>query len=204
MRSFPFIVCLVLAAPEILGAQGFEQPKNSCDRYARDLTGSTTDSVWHRALINLYDCPDHVGPALGALWRDPPDDSVRWKSVIGVSEFIADAGLFRIVLNVAQSERLPIRQRAAALTTLVAWADSTLRLSVTPNSGPGLPVNVGYGSIDHPWTRAGRRPLTSGQRATIKSFLSERSKVDPDSALRYVAGRAVEWIVRNAPKARGP
>jgi hypothetical protein len=198
MRFFPLVLCLVLIAPKVAGAQRFEQPKDSCDGYVRDLKRSTTDSLWNWALANLYDCPDHVGPALSTLWRHPPDDTVRWKSIIDVSEFISDEGLLGVVVSVAQSERLPVWHRAAALTTLVAWADSTLRFSITP-SGPGLPVNIRYGSIDHPWTRAGRRPLTSDQRGAIRTFLAQRGIADPDSGLRYAARRAVEWIDRNTP-----
>src|SRR5712691_10427233 len=152
---------LAVVTPAAALAQAFEQRAVDCARYAALLTGSATDSLWHWSLINLYDCPDHVGSTLAALWRRPPDDPVRWREVVDVSEFISDERLYAAVLRVAAAEREPVWQRAVAVTTLVAWADSTLRFSITPSpNGVGaLTTSIGYGSIDHPSTRAGRQPL---------------------------------------------
>ena len=208
LRARGAVIAACLAAVDLsaAAAQAYELPAGRCAEYAAALRTATLDSVWSSALVNMYDCPDAVGSSLAALWRRPPSDTARWRQVINVSEVISDERLYAAVVREVQGAQTPVWRRAAGLATLVAWADSSLRLMIGPGVElPGaLPVSVAYGAIDHPWTRAGRQPLSSVRRASIRSLLVRRGQADPDSGLRYAAQRAVEWLDRwpSQPHAR--
>ena len=205
-RGIILAACLTVANSVAAAAQAYELPAGRCAESAAALRTEAIDSAWSWALVNMYDCPDDVGSSLAALWRRPPVDTARWRQVVDVSEVISDERLYAAVVREIQGAQTPVWRRAAGLATLVAWADSNLRLRIRPSVElpGGLPVSVAYGSVDHPWTRAGRQPLSNARRASIRALLVERGRADPDSGLRYAARQAVHWLdlTGNPPRAR--
>lgn len=192
-------VCLLsLTAVPTTWAQTAGRSPAECRTIVATLAETAPDSAWYRALTSVYDCPDQVGPALVALWRDPPRDSVRRRLVYEVSGHVRDARLFRHVVAVASDTAAPDSLRFRALEALVPWADPRLSIRVRPeraipDSGTLRP-GVGMGGFSHTFVRYGRTPLPRRVRDSVLAVLRQRGERDPSYAIRYVARQAVSWL----------
>jgi hypothetical protein len=150
-------------------------------------------------MVSIYDCPDHVGPVLGGLWRTPLADSSRQAFVHSVSENVSDRRLFEAVASVFADIARPPWHRLAALAAFVHWADSNAVLAVNPGiwrAPNGMVVGVAptTGFQDHAFLKAGQNPLGPEDRRAIMVRVRQAATGDPVRAVQGAALFVDAWL----------
>jgi hypothetical protein len=171
-----------------------------CPRLAAFLTSNPpNDSLWTLAMGSIYDCPDHIGPVLGSLWRMQPVDSSRQAFVHRLSENVSDRRLFQAVAGVLADTARPRWHRWAALAAFVHWVDSSAVLAVNPGTwrapnGMVIDVTPLIGFQTHGFLRAGRNPLGSDDRRAMMPRVHQVAIADPVNSVQGVALFVDEWL----------
>jgi hypothetical protein len=199
LSSSNLLLAIALVGSSLAVAQQPLRTSDECRRIAAVLVSPASDSAWHTALASIYDCPDHVGPTLAALWRALPSDSVRRRQLVFVSAHIQDADLYRALSGVARDATVPDSIRFQAMEVLVTLADSTKTILVRPPLSTLRETTVPHpsvavGAYTHPFARRGRHPLPLDVRDSVIALLRELHATDSSQDVRYVARRAHEWL----------
>ena len=195
------LLAIAVVGSSLAVAQQPHRTTDECRRIATVLMNPASDSAWHTALASIYDCPDHVGLTLAALWRALPSDSVRRRQLAFVSAHIHDADLYHELSGVARDATTPDSIRFQAMEVLVTLADSTKTISVRPPISTLRETTVPHpsvavGAYTHSFARRGRHPLPLGVRDSVLALLHELHATDSSLDVRYVASRAHEWLAR--------
>ena len=115
--------------PELGPEPESRRSASECTSIAQAVLGTSSDSMWSRAMVAIYDCPDTVGVVLAELWRRPQPDSARLSLLSFVSGNIVDSMLLTGVLKVALDQGRVLNDRFRAVETITkdGWAAILLR-----------------------------------------------------------------------------
>ena len=155
--------------------------------FARGVTGDE----YIRALRSIQSCDVIAGEVLAREWQTPPTDSATVMLLGVVSANVRDQGLYESVRRVAMSGSAATVVRLAAIAALVAYADSTVRLSyIAPpaNAVAAPPSGVVFGHPLHDIsTPLAGKPLSPSVRSDVIATLTTLGEHDANERVRRVA-----------------
>lgn len=189
------LASLVLARP----TPGFAQVDSGgdttslrtyCGRDRATLARQPVGDDYVRALSGIQSCDGIAGEVLAQQWRTLPADSATVMLLGAVSANVRDQRIYEAVRDIAMSGGAETVARLAAIATLVAYADSTVRLQyfVPPAGVVSAPPGVGFA---HPLSeiRTARpgRPLSGSVRSDVVAMLANLGESDANDRVRSVA-----------------
>lgn len=195
MTSALVLAALSLVAPVRLTAQAdtlgdTTSLETCCRRDRATLAHHPTGDAYLHALRGIQSCGAMAGEVLAQQWRHPPADTAALTLLGGVSANVRDKRVYLAARRIATSRRVTTNARLATIVTLVAHADSTVRLSynIWPKSPVDARPNVGFGhplhSLDHASPDA---PLPSSVWSDVVSLLARLGESDPNDDVRTMA-----------------
>lgn len=175
-RTLPTLVRLILActavplASQSVSTRGVPREASAprlqarCAQIAtRISSGSDVENA--AALLELQSCNETSGAVLSHLWSTAIQNDAIFNAVIRSSVSIRDARTAEAALACVQNRARPMLQRAAAMTVIVSYLDSTYegRVLGSPHLGPSVQLV----RVSHPSNTDGSQPISDQLRTRM-------------------------------------
>jgi hypothetical protein len=188
------LIVLMSARPARLLAQHDVEPDTTslatfCGRDRAALARGVSGDEYMRVLRSIQSCGRMAGEALAQQWTMPPSDSAAVMLLSAVSANVRDRRIFQAARDVVQSGGATTVVRLAAIATLVAYADSTVRLAYLPP--PESATSTAPATFGHPLSLFSLpptgSPLPQSVRSDVIAILGQVGTADPNERVRSVA-----------------
>src|SRR5574338_1335074 len=190
--AFIILLGLPLISPSALPAQDDSVGDTTslqtfCGRHRAALAHPSSHEAYLGALRSIQVCGAMAGEVLGQQWRHPPEDSATVMLLGDGSASVRDRRLYEAVRDAAMSPGGATTARLAAIAALVAYADSTVRVTywAIPRSEAVAAPPVSFPRVLHfpsrePWVA----PLPLSAWSDVVALLSRLGESDPDDRVR--------------------
>ncbi len=191
-RGLAMALLLFAGIPDAVSAQRTREATDAALRGNCRLAAHTLEnghpapkSDWALQLIPR--CTESGGPALKAVWRTPPTDSVSLEQLVEASARLLDERVFDAVLSTARDISAARVARLAALRVLAAYIDPSA--VVSPDVFAKLAANAAiiplFAHTSHGIHQTtGSVPLPPGARDATRVAFELLSRTDSDPVIR--------------------
>jgi hypothetical protein len=207
------IVILVVASPPGLEAQSSERTdahlRNDCRLASQVLTTGEPHTLREWAMDRINDCDESGGQVIAGLWDAPPSDTVGLGRLYRTASGLLDRRLVEAVVAAASDASNATLVRVTALRVLATYVDPLVDASLaslTPPSAACEGMDAAacgrmalVGHTDYRRQTEGTEPPSPGGPDAIRTLLASLATSDPDSAVRFAAGRLAGSLAETGP-----
>ena len=135
-------------------------------------------------LTDLHECDESSGVVLSRLWTSTGLGADELNHLVYASSLVHDSRTADAVIAVVRDTQRPTAERAAALTVLANYLDSSWVGGVSNEQGR---IVVRVSLHTHPASRQGSHPITQAYRAKVISFVDQLRQTEPMGEVRGIA-----------------
>jgi len=200
-RALFAAVALALASSPAEGQLRMES-RDSATRQrcstAMAAIGARVSSNSAPTLQNLHNCDESSGAALSRLWATARLGADELNQLVHASADVHDMRTANAAIAVVRDAGRTTPERAAALTVLASYLDSSWVGDVTTAQGR---TDVQVVLRTHPAIIQGSHPITPSHRAAIASFVEQLRQTEPPGVVRDIA-ETISRSLRRGPGRR--